>query len=226
MALGISTESSGQFIPYLKYDARAGRWFRAKNKDAGETQDMDVTHNFAAALDLANIQVGWLLYPKGAAPVYVVQDVSKGLPDKPGKDYKQGFTMKVALNGGEVFEFSSTSKATISAIDELHTLFMADARGTEKKMVPVVEMVGTEIVETQAAQGVTRNYKPTLKIVDWVQRPAAFDAAPARQSAPQATQGSLGLAQAAQQVRATPPATGSVQMQPPANSGAQSRSFG
>lgn len=210
MSLGLNLEAGGAFTPYVKYDARAGRWFRAKNKEKGETLDVDITQGFSAVFDLANLQVGWMAFPKGAAPQYTMQPLSMGLPaTKPSDQHKQGCLMTMALPaslGGGVYEVASTAKAYLSAIDELHTAFEAAPEAKAGKL-PVVTMTGTEIVETQSANGTTRNYKPKLVIAQWIDRPPTL--------APKAT-----TAPAAVSVpnRATPPATGATPMAPPTTS--------
>lgn len=177
MSLGIdTTPGTGDFKPYIKYDARAGRIFRAPNKDAGENAAIDITMNFAALMDLKHIKVGWLDFPTGAAPDYQVQDVSLGLPPKPNGTHKQGFVMSVMLpNDGTIYEMASSSKATVESFNVLHTEF-ENAPEAKAGKLPVVAMVNTLIVETQSKKGTTRNYQPVWKITGWYDRPASLPA--------------------------------------------------
>lgn len=186
MALGISTESSGSFTPFVKFDARAGRWFRKGDREKGETSDIDVTNGFAAVFDFENIEVGWMLLAAGSAPAYVMQPVSKGLPPKPEGDFKQGFRMRVALAnnlGGGVYELASSAKALISKIDQAHTAYSTAPEAKQGKL-PILSMTGTEVIETTSPKGTTRNYAPTLKLEGWVDRPAAMKAGAAPAAAP------------------------------------------
>lgn len=176
MSLGISTEGSGDFAPYLKYDAKAGRIFRSPNKDAGEKSAVDMTMGFVGAFDFANIEVGWLDFPSGAAPQYATRPLAQGIGDKPtapGK-WKQGFRINVVLPSvAGVFEMASNAKATIAAFNELHDKVVAAPELADGK-VPVVALTGTEIVETPSPQGLQRNYKPIFAVQSWIDRPASL----------------------------------------------------
>lgn len=201
MGLGLQM-GDGNFTPYVKFDARAGRWF---TKSA--TGDIDITDGFTAVFDFDQIEIGWMIFASGVAPAYVTQDISLGLPAKPQGDWKQGFKMNIALPssiaGGGARELSSTAKAMIGVIDRLHTEF-SEAPERAAGKLPVLKMSGTTVVETKGPQGVTRNYSPNLSIVSWVDRPATLPkkgtAAPASAPAP----------------AAAPPATGSTAVPPPA----------
>lgn len=192
MGLGINFEAGGgDFTPYLKYDARAGRWFRKGDRDKGETGPVDVTNNFSAAFDLATIEVGWIDFPSGAAPIFITQPISVGIPQRPdGGNFKQGFRMRAALPaalGGGVYEIASNAKAFIGAIDALHTAYTAAPEAAQGKL-PVIAMTGTTMLETNGPKGVTRNYQPVLSITAWVARPASMQApAPVATGAPPAT---------------------------------------
>ncbi len=211
MGLGLNTES-GDFAPYLKFDARAGRWFR-KGKE-GEGEQVDVTDGFAAVFDLANIDVGYILFAAGAGPIYVVQPVAMGLPAKPGAgDYKQGFRLKVMLAnhlGGGTYEVASTAKALIGTIDAMHTAFTAAPESQQGKL-PVYKMAGSTVIETKGPNGTTRNYAPKMELVQWVDRPASLPASPANAAARTAP-----APQPAQAAPTQPPATGSTTAAPPA----------
>jgi hypothetical protein len=213
MSLGISTEGSGDFAPYLKYDAKAGRIFRAPLKDAGEKTMVDLTMGFVGAFDFANIEVGWLDFPSGAAPQYATQPLAQGIgpkPTAPGK-WKQGFRINVALPGVPgVFEMASNAKATIAAFNELHDKVIAAPELAAGK-VPVVALSGTEIVETPSPQGVQRNYKPIFVIQSWIDRPASLvkktpAATPPAQATPPANHPPAGPAATGNQAFQAPPA--------------------
>jgi hypothetical protein len=61
MALGMNYDTSGggDFLPIVKYDARAGRIFRVDRLDR-VNNPVDITRSFKAVIDLENIEVGWL----------------------------------------------------------------------------------------------------------------------------------------------------------------------
>ena len=214
MALGINTEA-GSFDPFVKFDARAGRWFRKGKTELSEPDTIDITEGFVAMFDLSAIEVGWILFAAGAGPVYMTQPVEKGLPPKPGDgDFKQGFKMRIVLPdhlGGGVHEVASTAKALIGAIDTMHTAYLAAPEAKANKL-PIYKMTGTLVIESKGPQGVTRNYAPKLELVGWDERPASLAAAKAKANGqPPAQQPS---AQAAFTM-ASPAATGSTQVPPP-----------
>lgn len=201
MGLGLSV-GDGNFTPYVKFDARAGRWFTK-----GADGDIDITDGFTAVFDFAQVEVGWMLFAAGTAPVYVTQDISLGVPPKPASgDFKQGFKLNIALPGsiagGGARELSSTAKALIGVIDRMHTEFSEAPEKSQGKL-PVLKMNGTTVVETKGPNGTTRNYAPNLVIAGWVDRPATL---PTR-GAP--------IAAVAPAAAATPPATGSTAVPPP-----------
>lgn len=172
MGLGLSV-GGGDFVPYCKFDARAGRWF-TKTLDG----DVDITDNFTAVFDFEQIEVGWMLFAAGTAPIYVTQDVALGVPPKPASgDFKQGFKINIALPsslaGGGPRELSSTAKALIGVMSDLHTKYSEAPEKSEGKL-PVLKMSGTTVVETKGPNGTTRNYAPNLSIVSWVDRPASL----------------------------------------------------
>lgn len=202
MGLGLST-GGGDFIPYAKFDARAGRWFTKT-----EAGDVDITDGFTAVFDFEQIEVGWMVFAAGTAPMYVTQDISLGVPPKPGVgDWKQGFRMNIALPssiaGGGPRELSSTAKALIGVIDRLHTEYSNAPEKSQGKL-PVLKMNGTDVIETKGPSGTSRNYAPKLVIAAWVDRPAALP----KKGTP--------LVQAAPAPASALPATGSTQVPPPA----------
>lgn len=200
MGLGLSM-GDGNFTPYVKFDARAGRWFTK-----GADGDIDITDNFVAVFDLDQVEVGWMMFASGVAPVYVTQDINLGVPPKPASgDFKQGFRLNIALPGsiagGGARELSSTARAMIGVIDRLHTEFLEAPERSQGKL-PVLKMNGTTVIETKGPKGVTRNYSPNLMISGWVDRPGTL---------PKKAQ----TVAAAPAPAATPPATGSTAVPPP-----------
>lgn len=219
MSLGINTQASGDFVPYIKYDARAGRIFRAKNRDTNEQNDVDITNGFTALFDLETIEVGWIHFPPSAAPDYVVQSVSLGLPERPAGEHRQGFLMQLMLaSNPTVYEISSTSKATVESFNVLHDQYLAAPQRAEGKL-PIVQLKETLIVETPSKAGTTRNYQPVWQIVGWAARPAALaiDALKIRSDAARKAREAKGAAKT-QAGFTTPPATAQ-QTTPPATGG-------
>lgn len=178
MALGLNTSTNGaDFIPHIRYDARAGRLFRADRTQGAdgrwETTMVDITTPPPQfIMDLAQIEIGWLSYAGGTPDLRMVP-FGTPLPPVPSKDHKQGFRVRVfapKLLGG-LREFASSAKVVIAAMDALHSAHeAAPERG--QGLVPVVTFAGTMPVTTKTPQGSSTNYTPVFRIEKWVARPA------------------------------------------------------
>lgn len=168
MPLNLEPRASGDFIPYLKYNAKAGRWY-TKN-DAGDEYEV---RNMTAIFDLAQIKTGWLLFADGMAPEKV-WDNGK-VAEQPGPKFRRGFAVNAfsPKELGGVRELSATSNVMIIAIKELHETFEA-APEAAKGLVPVVTCESVSPVKGAR----DTNYAPVLKITKWVPRPEALQAAP------------------------------------------------
>lgn len=203
MALGIQTESSegGNFLPIIKYDARAGRFFRRdRSQDGGGawvTDDVDITNVLQMVMDFAAIEVGYISFT-GGTPDFRLVPIGHPLPPRPAdKDdkgqplFKQGFRCKVKLAkscGGDVREWSHTAKVVLSAVDAIHDAYTSAPEAAQGKL-PIVKCTGA----TPIKSGQSTNYQPVLEIAGWVDRPEGLPlpaqtghAAPAAQ--PQAQQ--------------------------------------
>jgi hypothetical protein len=194
MALGLSTGTSGaEFIPHIRYDARAGRLFRADRAQGSDgrwqTSMVDISNPPPQFLmDLAQIEIGWLSYTGGTPDLQMVP-FGAALPPPPSKEHRQGFRVRVfapKLLGG-LREFASSAKVVISAMDALHSAYEA-APERSQGLVPVVSLAGTTPVTSKTPQGSSTNYAPVFRIEKWVARPAdlPLDAATAATPAPEA----------------------------------------
>ena len=234
MAFGFNYESSGgDIIPIVKFDARAGRFFRIDRSD-GVNNPVDITSSFKAVMDFENIEVGFINFPSGAAPEFKVAPIGQPMPANPGGKFRQGIRMMMKLGkdcGGDIREIASTAKAVLSAFDTCHTEYMAGAKANPGKL-PVVEIAtdkdGNKLIIPIVTQGrdekgnavKTTNYAPVFKIASWVDRPTDLvfspknggDATPA--PAP------------AQTAPASPPSTGSTQVSAPAAAASSDDDFG
>lgn len=198
MALGLSNSNGGgsfDRVPVLKYDARAGRIFRIdREQDASgawQTDQVEITQDFQAVMDLENIQVGWLHFPAGSAPSINVVKFGEAMPDKPSKDHKQGFRLLMKLGkscGGDVREMAANAQVSINGIDELHTAYTEGAK-TNAGMLPVVKLKTTIAITTKGKDKdgkpqSSTNYQPVWEIVKWVDRPAELNGSASPQAAP------------------------------------------
>jgi len=177
MPLNLEPRKSGDFIPFIKWNGKSGRWY--VKTDTGE--EVEVA-NLTAIFDLANIKTGWVHFAEGAAPD-ASWDTDGSVPPAPSPQHKRGFSVNVfspKLLGG-LREFSSTSNGAIIAIRELHDTF-EQTYDPDKTLVPVVTCESVTPVKSKFGT----NYQPVLKIVKWVPRPQDMPAAEAKPSAAEA----------------------------------------
>jgi hypothetical protein len=211
MALGIDTEStgggdSGDRMPYINYNAKAGRIYRIDRENTGEgweTFKQEITNDFQAIMDLENIEIGWLDFPTGAAPSFALSRIGDPTPDRPSPKHKKGFRVVIKLSqacaGGKpsIRELTGNAKVLVRGFDDLHDQYLS-AKGANSGLLPVVKLEKSLEIESEyKVDGkLTKqtNYQPVFKIVKWVPRPddlaykpAAAAPAPAAQSAPPST---------------------------------------
>lgn len=174
MALGLQTSSNGgDFLPTVRYDARAGRLFkieRAQGANGWESTPVDITNPAPMfAIDMGTIDVGWVHF-SATGPNFVMVPLGQPLPAQPSKDHKQGFRVKLSgrvLDG--VRELSATAKCVLASMDDLHTRYEAAPEAATGK-IPVVKLAGTTAVVTKGPQGNTTAYAPVFEIVQWTER--------------------------------------------------------
>ena len=170
MALGLS---NGEFTPFVKYNAKSGRWSKRKDK-----KDVEISNPTFVA-DMAHIKTGWFYFRDGLAheKIYHPSRTDKAprpdkkWTDKDGKE-KLCFMAGVELNlyspkfFDGVVEFTTTAFIAIDAIDELDDAYLAGVVENPGKL-PVVECTNTEPVKGEYGT----NYKPVFKITSWVDAP-------------------------------------------------------
>lgn len=182
MGLNISKGGGEDFTPFVKYNAKAGRWY--VKKDEGEVE----VNNPAFVADFDNIKTGFFLYAAGVAPS-IVYDPDLNTPAvKPSEMHKRGFELNLFSQNsfGGVVTFGSTSGIVGNVIDEIFQQYERE-RGNNAGMLPVLQCNG---VTPEVGKHGT-NYKPNLAIVKWVPRPVEFGAtssAPAPQQPAAANQ--------------------------------------
>lgn len=210
MALGFNYNSgggdSGEFVSYVKYDARAGRFFRNDRTEQNgvySNNAVDITGTFKAVMDLENLEVGYILFAAGNAPSYLLSRLGEPMAQKPadGK-WKQGMRvmMKLAATcGGDIRETTSNASAFLKGFDELHTQYEAE-KGKNPGKLPVVILRTTQPITSGSGEKKSTNYQPVFEISGWAPRPADLVHVPKMASAPVA---------ASATATGTPPSTGS-----------------
>lgn len=184
----------GNFTPYLKYNAKAGRWYTKEDKQDG--QEFEVT-NMTAMFDLENIKTGWFLFAAGVAPAKTYDPSLAQAAAKPGDGFKRGFEVLAfsEKNLQGMREFSSTAGAVIEAMNSLYDAWEA-GKGANPGKVPVVKCASVSPITNKHGT----NYAPKLEIVSWADRPKemtgactpAPSPAPTPSPAPAPTSGHVG----------------------------------
>lgn len=226
MALGFTYSSGGgDFTAIIKYDARAGRIFREDRKqDAGGNwgkDSVDLTSNFKAVFDFENIEVGYINFPQGGAPDFVMVALGDPYPQRPSNTHQQGvrFMLKLAKDAAgdaaPIRELAGTSAAFRMGIDDLHDAYTAQKAANPGKL-PIVTLKSTLPVTSGTGTKKSTNYQPVFEIVGWAARPDDLVFVPkarVAQVAPTAAP-------------ATAPATGSTPVAPPAKQAETVSDFG
>jgi hypothetical protein len=212
---GFSTDTSssgGDFMPVVKYDARAGRMFRTERTNDGSgwiTDQVDITRSFKAVIDLQNLETGWLDFNTGGAPVFAVVKIGEPLPPKPTPNAKNGVRVIVKLSsecGGEkrIREMASSAKAFLAGLEELYVEYQKQAPLNPDKL-PIITLEDTKPIKSGSGEKQSTNYQPIFKITGWAPR-GDVTWSPKNGGAP---------AQPASQDRQAPPSTGATRVEPP-----------
>jgi hypothetical protein len=189
MPLNLST-NDGEFTPYIKFNAKAGRWYV---RPQGAAADVEVERPLLA-FDMANIRTGWLYYAEGSGPEKLWDpSPTQMAPRPPGpRKFKRGFEVMVFGNSDVpgigklgLREFSSTAGAAISAILQMHAKYEEGLAANPGK-VPFYACTGVTAIP--GAFGT--NYEPVFQLRGWVERAKipAFDEHEPRPSSATPTQ--------------------------------------
>lgn len=163
MNMKLNIGGSGKSKPYVKYNAKADKWF-IRGPDG---EDVEIQRpNFVTDFD--NIATGWLLFREGQGPERVMDPSIDRPAPLPGEGFKRGFVVMVFSPksfGGSV-EFSSASIHLANAINELFAEYMVKRTANPGKL-PVVSCTGSQAMKDRYGT----NYRPTFAITKWLDRP-------------------------------------------------------
>lgn len=196
MPLNLNPSDGGDFTPFIKFNAKAGRWY-VKPKDA--SMEIEIVSPILA-FDMAHIKTGWLCFPTASAPIKKWDPSLTELADQPEGKFKRGFEVSVfgnsQITGGYgiigLREFCSCANATVTAIINMYAQYEMELQGNQH-MVPIFRSMGVEPIPGQHGT----NYEPKFDLVKWVPRENIPDFDKQRQAAPaQASSGWNGDAQA------------------------------
>lgn len=166
------TVNDGEYTPFLKYNAKAGRFYA---RAQGIAEDIEVEKP-RLAIDMANIRTGWFCYIEGAGPEKVYDPSpdreAPRPPSNPNRQFKRGFEVMVigqdnlpVLGYLGLREWSSTSGNTIAAILKMHAAYEAGMHQNPGK-VPFYR--NTKVLPITGKYGT--NYEPVFELIGWVDR--------------------------------------------------------
>lgn len=173
------TVNDGDFTPYLKYNAKAGRFY-VKPQGREGASDVEIERP-VLAFDMANIRTGWLYYSEGSGPEKIWDPSPTQMADRPPgpRKFKRGFEVMVYGNTDipgigrlGLREFSSTAGTVISSILQMHMIYENGITANLRK-VPIFGCTG--VIAIPGAYGT--NYEPAFQLKGWVERAKvpAFD---------------------------------------------------
>jgi hypothetical protein len=177
MPLNLSV-GDADFTPFLKYNAKAGRFYARADGVDGEIEIV----NPVLAFDMANIRTGWLFYAEGSGPEKIWDPSPTQVAPKPKdpRKFKRGFEVMVYGNGIiprttqklGLRELSSTAGNVITAMLRMYADYEA-AVAANPGAVPIFVCEGVKPIN--GAYGV--NYEPLFTLKGWVPRSRvpAFD---------------------------------------------------
>ena len=173
----VKSEGDGEFTPVLKYDARAGRFFRVERVNTGngfENEDVDITQGVKFLADFENVEVGYARFSAGQAPDFHLVPIGHQLPAQPSPQHSSvvRFMLKLSKEcGGErpVREISGASKAFRGAIEAVYRQYLEQKDKNPGKL-PVLTCDKITPVKTGSGAQSSTNYHPTFRISGWSER--------------------------------------------------------
>jgi hypothetical protein len=177
MPLNLSV-GDGDFTPFLKYNAKAGRFYVRPD---GATEDVEIV-NPTLAFDMANIKTGWIFYAEGSGPEKIWDPSPTQMAPKPRdtRKFKRGF--EVMVYGNTIIprtsqkiglrEMSSTAANVIVAMVQMYSEYETGL-ASNPNCIPIFSCDGVKPIN--GAYGV--NYEPQFVLKGWVPRSRvpAFD---------------------------------------------------
>ncbi len=192
----------GSIKAYTKFNAKADKWFIR-----GDEGDAEIGRPTFVA-DFSNVRTGWFRFRENQAPERLIDPSLDRSSPCPDEGFKRGFVLAVYSQKffGGLVELSSASIHMGNAIREAYVAY-EEQRGNHPGQLPVIACTGSEAMKDKYGT----NYKPTLEIVKWVDRPAEVpDESPADDA--DVWQGQAPAQQQAMHV--TPPAVPATQVPP------------
>ena len=178
MAFGMKV-TSGDFLPIVKYDARAGKFFKVDKRVDGGSDAIELPLGTKFALDTFTLEAGYVMFgPQGPVRHMVPYTDGVQLPSQPQeKDaegkllFRPGFYAKIAGNALDgVREWCSNAAVLLNAMDDLYQQIVK-APETAAGQIPIICIISTTAVKSGTGARSSTNYAPVIKIEGWTPRP-------------------------------------------------------
>jgi hypothetical protein len=177
-AFGMKT-TTGDFLPHVRYDARAGKMFKIEKQPDGRNVPYEIPLGTKFAIDFGSFEAGYMTI--GAqGPVRQMQPYINGavMPPPPqDKDqdgalvFKPGFYTKLAGNALDgVREWCSNAAVVLNAMDELYQTWFSAPEAAQGQ-IPIISIAGTVPIKSGSGARTSTNYAPIFKIEAWTPRP-------------------------------------------------------
>lgn len=177
--MGLATLATGDFHPIVKFDGRAGRFFKEGEYDpaASSKNFVDITMPPPVfAWDFGTFEIGYL-YISPSGPDFKMVPAGQTPPERPaelrsdGKPaYRPGFRVGLfgkVLDGYR--QFSHTALCVLEPVQALWDEFCASPEAAAGR-IPIVKLAGTVAATRGKGQRVSTNYRPVFEIVEWTER--------------------------------------------------------
>jgi hypothetical protein len=155
---------------HAKFNAKTGKW--THHSENGDSEINQLTCIF----DFDHILTGWVLFREGQSPSRVFDPAPGIRAPQPTPDHKRGFALNLYSKNsfGGVAELSSGSLHLCNAIRDAFSQYEA-AKANNPGRVPVFTCTDVQPSRDRFGQ----NFRPTLQLAKWVDRPADLPDEPA-----------------------------------------------
>ena len=165
----LDTGSTGAGGPFLQWSARGTQDGSVGPKsfyirDGGEKTPYDATKGMV--LDIEKMKTGWQKSDgiAGVAPEWRWNPSVTQMMLAPGDEWKRGFSITVAIGGGETATWEQAGTAAWQALVDLAPQ-LAQQPGPDQ--LPLVKLTDTKAMQFKRGSTIS----PVLSIVKWVPRP-------------------------------------------------------
>jgi hypothetical protein len=170
---------TGDFLPIVKYDARAGRFYKMEKRVDGGSDPIELPPGTKFAFDIGTLEAGFVAFT-AQGPVRHMVPYSSGvaLPPQPqDKDgegklmFRPGFWVKIAGNALDgVREWCSNAAVLLNALDELYQQIISTPEAASGQ-IPLISISGTVAVKSGSGARASTNYAPIFRLEGWTNRP-------------------------------------------------------